>query len=405
MATQPPHSAAARAQNVPATPDEAVARLQKQLKTALPVARAKTAWERVAPGLLPALGLTAVFMGTALSGAWDMIPQDKRPYGLGGFSLALAAALVVPLRRTRFPTRDEAIARIETHTGVPHNPVTTILGKPFHPDGSDGRKLWDLEQQATAAKVGRFKVGPTDLKMREHDPHYVRRALIAFPLGLGLAFGGSAALDNLSQPFDWTVPPVPPAPVVPARIDAWISPPEYTGLAPVFLTDKSVAREETPSGSLQTIPAGTRMTVRVVGGTATVTLNGGATLEKEPDPAPASASEPVRSKTTTPPRPEIREYEILIQDNSAVYIEAYGGSVMGWSFDVTPDTGPIVSLQTTPNPDHPGMIDLQYSVQDDYGAVSIETEITSDETAQSKSRRAPRPLIAPPQFNLPVPRP
>jgi hypothetical protein len=55
-----------------------------------------------------------------------------------------------------------------------------------------------------------------------------------------------------------------PLPAVPARVDAWISPPAYTGRAPVLLTG-----EARPGGQRRRyrvlVPEGSSLTVRING--------------------------------------------------------------------------------------------------------------------------------------------
>ncbi|MBU0860157.1 MAG: DUF4175 domain-containing protein, partial [Alphaproteobacteria bacterium] len=210
---------------------------------------------------------------------------------------------------------------------------------------------------------------------------------------------------STGQSRDSTAPPPIPAPIIPAKVDAWVTPPQYTSQAPIFLTNESVVRAETPVGSELVAPVGSRMTIRVVGGDSTVTVTGDAIIEREPPPLP-TAEEAAATQTTrpVPARPIIREYEIVMQDDATVHIEAHGGVVMSWRFDITGDRAPQATVQASENPERPGTVDLEYRVDDDYGAISVQTEIQDGEAPRSQSTRPPRPLVTPPQINLPVPR-
>lgn len=379
-------------------PQRALERLQRQLKWTLPKARAAILWERTAPRLLPMAGLTAVFTATASAGAWAYLTPDLRMAGVGLFAAGLAACLA-PLRHVRFPTRDEAIARIDALTGLPHNPVSTILGTPAKGRSAESTALWTLHQQETAARVGTFKAGKPQPDIAGHDPHKLRY-FAAFALALGLAVGNVHTLDNLRQPFDWTTPEPPPPVVTPARVDVWVTPPQYTRMAPVFLTDDSVVRAETPLDSTLTAPVGSRVTVRVVGGDSTVTVEGGAVIEREP----ATPYVDPQSLPNPPRRVQPREYQIVLNDDAQLRIEAQGEIVMSWGFSITPDTAPTVEAQATMNEERPGTIDLTYTVRDDFGAVRMGTDIETAEPPRSQSVRPPRPLIEPPTLHLPPPR-
>ena len=378
-----------------------VEKLQRSLKYTVPRAQAAILWERAAPRLTPVVGITSLFMASAWSGAWSYLQPDFKMAGIGLATVAFTACLY-PLLGLRFPSRREGIARVDANTGLAHEPVATILGKPGT-DKPESVALWEERQKRMAASVGTFRAGTPRPDMKKNDPYGIRFLPMVFAV-MALAVGGLDGYKNLNQPFDWTRP-VPP--VIPARVDAWVAPPEYTRKAPVFLTVDSVVRSETPSGStLGNIPVGTRMTIRVSGGDSTVTVTGGAVIEKQPaPPVPVTTMENgTAPATTTPRRPLVREYEIALKDDGRVNIEAHGGVSLSWTFDVTADTAPNVSAQATPNQARPGAIDLQYEVKDDYGAVTVDTRIQSGEPPKTQSRREPRPLVAPPVINLPVPR-
>ena len=69
------------------------------------------------------------------------------------------------------------------------------------------------------------------------------------------------ALRRMGAAFDWSVF----SPPAPYRIDAWVTPPAYTGKAPIFLSaDIKTA---------VTVPAGSEVVLRVTGGAGDETLS------------------------------------------------------------------------------------------------------------------------------------
>src|SRR5690606_9938321 len=60
---------------------------------------------------------------------------------------------------------------------------------------------------------------------------------------------------------------------VPARIDAWVTPPAYTGRAPIFLTAQGEGRGEGGTPEILRVPAGSAVEVRVAGGTGAEELS------------------------------------------------------------------------------------------------------------------------------------
>ena len=59
---------------------------------------------------------------------------------------------------------------------------------------------------------------------------------------------------------------------MPPRIDAWVTPPAYTGRAPIFLTDGNEAGGDEAARHLQ-IPENSQLALRVTGGSGEETLD------------------------------------------------------------------------------------------------------------------------------------
>jgi uncharacterized protein (TIGR02302 family) len=365
-------------------------------------ARLAGTWESAWPRLLPSVSVTALFLSSAASGAWHYLPAEGRMAGLAAFGVALLVSLV-PLKNIRVMSRKDAIARIDANTGKKHRPAETlIIGEPTDTNPqSESHKLWVAHKYETAKAIQELRAGRPRPDMTKHDPYKLRYGMLFLALAGALA-GNIHAPDNMKQPFDWTRPP--PV-IVPARVDTWVTPPEYTRQAPVFLTIDGKERPDIASGSEMDLPTGSTMTIRVTGGDSTVSVTGGATIEREPPPLPTAEE----LKDATPAQREavrktVREYELRMTGDATVEINAYGGVVLRWTFDVTPDTAPRVDIQTGPSQRRPGATELQYTVQDDYGGVTLTPHIVPGTPPQSGSKRPPRPLVEPPKINLPPPR-
>lgn len=365
-------------------------------------ARLAGTWESAWPRILPLVGVTALFMSSAASGAWQYLPPEGRMAGIAAFGVALLVSLI-PLKNIKVMSRKDAIARIDANTGKKHRPAETlIIGEPTTTDPeSESYKLWVAHKYETAKAISELRAGKPKPDMAKHDPYKLRYAALFLALG-GALMGNVNALDNMKQPFDWTRPP--PV-IVPARVDAWITPPEYTRQAPVFLTIDGKERADIASGTELDIPTGSTITIRITGGDSTVNVTGGATIEREPPPLPTEEE----LKNATPAEREavkktVREYELRMTEDSTMEINAYGGVILRYSFDVAPDTAPTVEIETKPSPHRPGATELDVTVQDDYSGVTLTPEIKSDEPPQSGSARPPRPLFDPPKINIPAPR-
>src|SRR6185436_18864759 len=107
----------------PAREPDAVARLQ--LTQALQRAQYAIAWERAWPGFARILNVVGLFLVVSWAGLWLALPFLARAIGIGLFILLTLAALF-PLARFRWPTREEALSRLDRGTGIRHRPATAL---------------------------------------------------------------------------------------------------------------------------------------------------------------------------------------------------------------------------------------------------------------------------------------
>src|SRR5258705_8855659 len=81
-------------------------------------------FEQLWPRAWLVLGLAGLFIGASLAGLWPRLPELPHKIVLGLFGLAFAAALVA-LARVRWPSRDNAIRRVEAVSGIKHPPASS----------------------------------------------------------------------------------------------------------------------------------------------------------------------------------------------------------------------------------------------------------------------------------------
>lgn len=378
--------------------------LQKQLRRTIPRTRAAMLWERTYPRLIPAVGLTAVFTGAVCAGALLALPLEARAASLALGGMALLASLVLPLRHITRPTREQAIERIDETTGLPHQPVNTLLAAlPAVPQPApDTVRLWTEHQRATAAKIEKFSTGYRHPNLAHTDP-YGLRLMAAVTLALGLAIGNVNSYGNMMNTLtDWSRPPVPvepPPPVIPARVDIWVEKPAYTGEGYDLFTVDGVIRAERQPGTAVTVPAGSVMKITVSGGESAVDINGGAAMQKEP----AAPLPPVAGQPAAPTTNMLQEYEVLLtQETAAVTVAATGVGSLSWTFNITPDRAPTVNLRVEPDPRREGRNMVTMEVNEDYRIEEVVPEMAPT-APKVTTRRDSRPLIPPPPIKLPRP--
>ena len=114
--------------------------------------------------------------------------------------------------------------------------------------------FWRVHQARAAAQLAKLRVGAPRPGLPARDPVALRAAL-GLALVAALAVAGGEAPERLRRAL---LPEFErPAPAPSQRLEAWVTPPAYTGAAPVFLN---------PAGGAATVPQGSRLQVAVSGG-------------------------------------------------------------------------------------------------------------------------------------------
>jgi hypothetical protein len=134
---------------------DAVARLQ--LTQALQRAQYAIAWERAWPGFARVLSVVGLFLVASWAGLWLALPFLARAIGIGLFVL-LALAALFPFARFRWPTREEALSRLDRGTGIRHRPATALTDTLSNKDPI-AQALWREQRERTLASIKRIRAG------------------------------------------------------------------------------------------------------------------------------------------------------------------------------------------------------------------------------------------------------
>lgn len=368
-------------------------------------ARLVLLWERLWPQLFFLVMVGLAYAALSWMGLWLAAPVFVKIAALAGF----AAAFAVPLfriSRVRFPETGEGIARVEVVSGVAHRPLTASLDTPSggHADdpASAQGMLWRAHQKRISDSLARLRAGGPRPQLAGRDP-YALRALVVLVAFIGFNVAGADRLRRLGDLFDFSV--VKAAAV--ARLDAWVTPPDYTGKPPIFLTGEKNGAGDGPV----VVPEGSVITIRSVnsGGAALVTFDGEksgivvvaakgtqeretASLSGKPlDPAPSGISQ--------------ADFDLELRENGIVSITQIGES-RNWAFAVVPDRPPAIAFAEKPETQRSGAIQVIAALDDDYGVIAADAliapahdEIKDGEEGNEEGASA-RPLYDAPDFPL-----
>src|SRR5882724_1069999 len=254
-----------------------------KLTQALQRAKYAIAWERSWPHLARLLTIIGLFLVVSWVGLWLALPFVARAAGLGLFVLSALWALF-PLVRFSWPSREEALSRLDRGSGIRHRPATALTDTLVTQDPV-AQALWQAQRERTLASIKRIRAGLPSPRLTIHDP-WALRALVAVMMVATFVAAGEERTARVAAAFDWQ------GVLLPAnvRVDAWVTPPVYTGKPPVILSaaNKDAATHDT--GPLP-VPAGSTLIVRSSGGTLDVVVGGGLTEAAPAEQAPKGTNE------------------------------------------------------------------------------------------------------------------
>jgi uncharacterized protein (TIGR02302 family) len=367
-----------------ATPDpserardaDAVSRLQ--LTQALQRAKYAIAWERSWPHLARLLTVVGLFLVVSWAGLWLVLPFVARAVGLGLFVLS-ALGVLLPLARFRWPSREEALGRLDRGTGIRHRPATALTDTLATPDPV-AHALWQAQRQRTLASIKRIRAGLPSPRLAIHDP-WALRALVAVMMVAAYVAAGDERALRTEAAFDWNGV-LSPANI---RVDAWVTPPLYTGKPPVIL---SAANKEAaiPAAGPLPVPAGSTLIVRSSGGTLDVVGGGGVTEAVPTEQAPKGTN----------------ERHFTIAGDGTAHVRAPSGQPQ-WKFSAIPDRAPTISLAKDPERQARGSLQMSYKIEDDYGVTEAQAHFAVRPGDAPKAATEARPLFEAPQFPLVLP--
>jgi uncharacterized protein (TIGR02302 family) len=363
----------------PARDPDAISRLQ--LTQALQRAKYAIAWERSWPHLARLLTVIGLFLVVSWAGLWLVVPFIARAIGLGLFVL-LALGALFPLFRFRWPSRDEALSRLDRGTGIRHRPATTLTDTLASQDPV-ARALWQAQRERTLASIKRIRAGLPSPRLAIHDP-WALRALVAVLMVATYVAAGDERLMRTGAAFDWNGV-LAPANV---RVDAWVTPPAYTGKPPVIL---SAANKESPAGANIAagplpVPAGSTLLVRSSGGTLDVAVSGNLTETVPTEAAPQGTN----------------EKHFTIAGDGTAQVRSPSGQPQ-WKFSAVPDRAPTIALAKDPERQARGSLQMSYKIEDDYGVTEAHAHFTARRGERTPDAAEARPLFDPPQFTLTLP--
>ena len=354
------------------------------LARALRRARGSLLWERLWPALASVAIVLGLFLAFSWAGLWLMLPPLARAIGLVIFGLLLIVA-AVPLAILRLPSVNDGLRRLDRRSGEIHRPATAVSDH-IAANGSDpvAQVLWQAHVERTLLSARKIRAGWPMPRLSLRDPMALRALVSILVVATFFAASGER-FKRVAAAFDWH------GVVAPAnfRIDAWITPPVYTGRPPVMLPGlrPGETAQNAPAAPVA-VPSGSQLVIRATGKVHFEIIRKGGIED-----APAEARAPLPAGT--------EERRLVIKGDGSAAVHGVLGSDLVWNFTAIPDRAPTIDLIRDPERQARGALRLDYRVEDDYGVVEAKATFTRKE--EKASEKPPRPLFSAPDYALVLP--
>ena len=348
--------------------------------------RAAMIFERGWPLLLPLLIVASLFLSFSWFGLFARLPDAARIGLLILFALSAIAALY-PLRFFRLPSAAEVDRRIEAANELLHSPVQVQTDRPSGADSIFSQALWREHQKRMAERLSSLGADRPRTGVPDYDRWGLRAVaglllVTAFAFSFG-PFGGRISDGFVARAARDTVPP---------RIDAWVTPPAYTGKPPLFLTADANQAAQT-----FTVPQGSDVSLRVTGGTGEETLSYADADGNARAIDPAAPKSPAPASQTAS---KLRQFTGKLNTNGTLTLKSGEDNLGHWAFAVIADKPPTIHFVGEPKRAVNGSIELNYQIDDDYGAASAKAIFELSDPPPASAH----PLYGPPDMPLTLPR-
>lgn len=304
--------------------------------------------ERALHAFWPLISVVLLSLAALMFGVHQTIPLEVTWIGSVLAVLAAVAGLVAGIRKFRWPTRAEALNRLDQT--LPGRPISAIMDQQAIGAGDEAsEQVWQAHLTRMAERTAAARPVKPDMQVARRDPYALRYlAMLAFVMAL--IFGSVWRVATVSEIATGGGAAAATGP----SWEGWVEPPTYTGKPSIYLADVK--------GKTLIVPHGSRITLRLYGEIGDLTV--AETISGRVNDI-ESAAEPSQS------------FEAV--QNGTLSIEGPGGQ--SWTVDVTPDLPPTIELSGDIERGARGELRQTFEVKDDYGVTEGRVEFALDLTA------------------------
>lgn len=367
--------------------------LNNLLSRKLKLATAALVFERLWSAAFYAMMVAGLFLLLLLTGLFSALPAWARLPSLLLFAAVFLASLA-PLIRFRWPTRVELLRRIEVNSILPHRPLLALHDRMVD-EGSSAASafLWQEHKNRLAASIRALKIGMPRSDWIARDPYALRNGL-AIALIAVFVLKGADWRSELKA----SMAPIGEPPLT-ATLDAWITPPNYTGKPPVLLTSPETLRQLAEKGEI-VVPENSSLVLRFNNA-----AKPGVKLTKpleDGSPGDTLAEPKLAQKQGS----AVHEAKITLDRPVTVVASEGSHNLHTWRITLIPDTPPVAEIAGDITPTASNATSIPWTAADDYGVVSLGARFRlSDQQEDGEGLAADGVfLFDPPDFAVQLPK-
>ena len=367
--------------------------LNNLLARKLKLATAALVFERLWSAAFYAAMVGSVFLLLLLMGILAALPAWAKLPALLLFAGGFLASLL-PFLRFRWPTQTEVLRRIEIHSSLSHRPLLALNDRLVEEESSaTSAFLWQEHRNRIAASIRALKTGLPRSDWIGRDPYALRNGL-ALALIAVLALKGADWRTELKA----SLAPI-GSPSIAATLDAWITPPNYTGRPPVLLTSPETLRQLAEKGEI-VVPENSSLVLRFNNA-----RKPGVKLAKpleDGSPGETIAEPKLAQKQGS----AVHEAKVTLDRPITVVASEGSRDLHTWRITLIPDTPPVAEIAGDIAPTASNATSIPWTAADDYGVVSLAARFRlSDQQEDGEGLAADGVfLFDPPDFAVQLPK-
>lgn len=305
------------------------------------------AWEGLWPRLMPLLAEIALFIAAAHLDLFAGLDPWVHTGVLAVLALGFIGLGWWQFRSFRWPTREAAIRRLETDSGVPHHPLVAVRDTLAAGEGdSMSSALWEAHRRREAARLsGLFnRMARPGLALLDT---WALRLVPILALVVAIAVAGGWHVDRLAAAV---TPAFPPPPPVVANL--WIAPPAYTGKPPIYL-------DMADKDKLLRVPVGSKLAGFVDD------------VRGRRPPKLLIDGQETEFGTVSKGKYQVEQ---VINGGQQIMLQARGDEQARWKLHVIPDLAPTIDFARPIGVDK-WSTKIEYIAGDDFGVTGVQLQI------------------------------